>query len=215
MDYQNSLESIKNERMESAIEYASELFLLKGIENVKMTDIAKASGIGVASLYRYFVTKTSIVIRVGIYEWEKVRGLFDDIFHQAYYENKTGYEQISQLLSKQVVLFSEHKDFLRFLYEFDTYMIKEKVPKNELAEYESSIMNIYPLFERAYAHGISDGTLRPDMDFKLVYKSLTHALMNLCQRFVLGEILPSDDFSTAEDEVKLIISMILEYIKSK
>lgn len=44
---------------------AAELFLEKGIDSVKMTDIADASGIGVASLYRYFGTRTNIVIEAG------------------------------------------------------------------------------------------------------------------------------------------------------
>lgn len=215
MDYSNYIENIKNQRMECVIKSAAEFFSERGIENVKMTDIAKKCDIGVASLYRYFKTKTSIVICTGIYQWNKVGELFNGIFDCEYFKNKTGIEQIKDLLKLQLVLFYSHKDFLKFLYEFDSFMIKEKVPKEQLIQYQNSIMNIYPFFEQAFNKGIQDKTVRSDINFYLIYTSLSHALMSQCEHFIAGEILPGDDFSLAESEISTIIDMGLEFIKNK
>lgn len=214
MQYNEFLETARDSRMDGAVSAAAELFLREGIENVKMTDIAAGAGVGVASLYRYFGTKTEIVIRVGILEWQKVKGLFNGVFDCDYYNAKSGIEQIHDLLKIQLVLFRSHKDFLRFLNEFDIYMTREKVEKNQLAGYENGIMNIYPAFENAYKKGIEDGSVNPDADFALVYRSVSHSLMSLCEKFIMGEILPSDRFESAEDEINLIIAMALGFLKS-
>ena len=212
MKYQTYIENVKNDRMEEVIKSAAQLFMNNGIENIKMTDIAKDCEVGVASLYRYFKTKTAILIRSAIYEWERVNELFDGIFECPTYAEKSGLEQIKELLKLQLVLFISHKNFLRFLYGFDVYMIKEKVDKSELCEYEKSILNIYPYFENAYKKGIDDKTVRTDIDFSLFCKSLSHSLMNLCQKFIIGEILPNDDFSNAEEEIKMMIDMAISYL---
>ena len=41
------------------------------IASVKMTDIADAAGMGVATLYRHFSTKTSIAVEAATLMWER------------------------------------------------------------------------------------------------------------------------------------------------
>ena len=64
MDNAFSQENLKFRRTEQAVTVSAQLFLKNGIEAVKMTDIAEASGIGVATLYRYFGTKIGITIAI-------------------------------------------------------------------------------------------------------------------------------------------------------
>ena len=47
---------------------AAALFLRDGIEAVRMTDIAEASGVGVATLYRHFATKLRIAREIAAYD---------------------------------------------------------------------------------------------------------------------------------------------------
>ena len=68
MDTQNVPESQKSRRIEHAVEISAEMFLKRGIDAVKMTDIADACGVGVATLYRYFGTKTSKIGRASCRE---------------------------------------------------------------------------------------------------------------------------------------------------
>lgn len=213
MEYEKYIEDAKNERMEQAVSVASELFLKKSIDEIKMTDIAKESKIGVASLYRYFGTKTQIVIKSGALIWNNMQLLFDGVFESDYYRDKTGIEQISELLKVFYVLYTAHKDFLKFVHEFDNFILKENVEKDELAEYESSIMNSFPLFEKAFLKGCKDNTVNPDINVKDVYFTITHALITLCQKFNSGSILKSDNFEYGEKEINMLILMAINYIK--
>ena len=60
MENEYSAQNFRSKRIHHAIEISAQMFLRDGIESVKMTDIADECGIGVATLYRYFGTKTGI-----------------------------------------------------------------------------------------------------------------------------------------------------------
>jgi AcrR family transcriptional regulator len=77
---------------------AAGLFLEHGAENVRMTDIAEACGIGVASLYRYFGTKSAIMLEAGTLLWQDVARLFEQQFHSPEYDAASGFGQVKILL---------------------------------------------------------------------------------------------------------------------
>ena len=110
-----SQKNLKDKRMERAVSVCAELFLEHGIENVKMTDIADQSGVGVATLYRYFGTKTGISIAAMTFLWYDLRSLFSGIFDSESFTGQTGLKQMQDLLRMFVVLFKAHKGFLRLL----------------------------------------------------------------------------------------------------
>ncbi|MCQ2573766.1 MAG: TetR/AcrR family transcriptional regulator [Treponema sp.] len=199
------------ERYKYAVNVASGLFLERGIEAVKMTDIAENCGIGVASLYRYFETKTEIVIRSGIILWEKIRLDFWKYLSERK-EGKTGLEDLSYDLAYFKNLFANHKNFIKFLDDFDRIMLSEKVDKNRLEAYEKSIVDFYEPFCDSVKKGREDGTIKKDVDVATVYVSVTHALIAVCQKFIRGEILPGDDFSVSEKEIEKLLEITAAYL---
>ena len=59
------------ERRKKMLAVGFRLFSGKTIEDVSMQEIAKACGLGVATLDRYFRTKQSLVIAVAVKLWEQ------------------------------------------------------------------------------------------------------------------------------------------------
>ena len=212
MDYKKIIENAKNDRINEAIEAAAELLLLGDVEEIKMTDIADKCGIGVASLYRYFGTKGDIVTKAGCVLWGRIKALFDGVFESPYYLDKSGYDKLCELMKVFRVLYISHKDFLRFVDSFDRFALTEKISPEALREYESSIMNFYPLFESAYLDGVKDGTTREGVNFQELYLTVTHALMLMSEKFSRGKVFESD--TGGEGELDLMIKIALEYIKA-
>lgn len=200
----------REERYKYAVQVASGLFLKNGIEGVKMTDIADNCGIGVASLYRFFETKTEIVIRAGIIIWDKIREDFMNYVSKD--TGKTGLENLKYALGFYRKLFEDHKDFIKFLDDFDQLMLSEKIEKERLTEYEKSIVNFSEPFRVAVEKGHLDGSVKKDVDVAAVYVSVTHALISVCQKFIRGEILPKDDFSLALKEIEMILEITAAYL---
>lgn len=201
---------LKEERYKYAVEVSARLFLEKGTEEVKMTDIAENTGIGVASLYRYFETKTEIIIRSGSILWNHIREDFLNYLEQD--KSETGFEQLVYRLGYFKSFFTEHKQFLKFLDNFDRIMLSEKVEKERLLEYEKSIVNFFTPVLESCEKGKKDGTVRKEADISSVYFSVTHALVAVCQKFIRGEILPSDDFSEAEKEIDTLLEITASYL---
>ncbi len=214
-NFEFSAESLKNRRTAHIVATAAELFLENGIENVKMTDIADESGIGVATLYRYFGTKTNIAIEVMTFLWNDLKKLFEERFSSAEFRAKSGIEQLDALIRMFSLLYTSHKDFMRLVGEFDRFIIHENVARSELGEYEKNVFNFYPVLESAFKKGCSDGTIREDLDFRLFYLTFTHALSEMCKKFIGGEILPSEDFSAAEKELDLLADTAVYFARTK
>ena len=209
-----SAENLKSRRMHSALSAGAGLFLERGIDNVKMTDIAEASGIGVATLYRYFGTKTKIAVEVMTFLWNDLRELYSGVFDSPVFLAQSGIKQISDLMKMFIVMYRTHRDFMKLLGEFDRFVISENVPGNELESYERSVIDFFPVLERAYKKGISDGTVRETADFRLFYLAYTHALTEMSKKFINGEVLPSDDFSCAERELEMLIETAVSYLSN-
>ena len=212
MEYKKIIENAKNDRMNEAVEAAAELLLQGNVEDIKMTDIAEKCGIGVASLYRYFGTKGDIVAKAGAVLWGRIRALFDGVFESPYFLDKSGYDRLCELMKVFRVLYISHQDFLRFVDSFDRFAVNEKISPEALSEYERSVLDFYPLFETAYRDGVKDGTTKPDIDFGLVYVSVTHALMLMSEKFSRGKVFESD--AGGEHELLFMVDMALAYIKA-
>ena len=209
-----SQKNLKACRTDRAVAAAAELFLKNGIESVKMTDIADASGVGVATLYRYFGTKPRMVTEAMTFLWNRIKLLFSGFFDSPHFTSQTGIKQLGDLMRMFIVLYQAHADFMRLVDEFDRFILREGIPKEELKEYERSVINFYPVLERAYLRGVEDGSVKKLDNFKLFYLTHAHALLEMCKKFVGGEILPSDDFAHAEDELQMLIDTALAYLKA-
>lgn len=195
------------------IEAAANMFPGRGIEPVKMTDVAEASGVGVASLYRYFGTKVNLALSVGALLWRR----FNEKFVQglpADFEERTGYDQMGVLFGTFVEMYRTHPELISFLDELDHMVLDADPAKDRLAEYDAEVIKFYPLYKASYEKGVTDGTLRPGVDYWLYYQTMQHALMGVAQKLLRGEIVPSDDFSCGWVELRMAIDVAMKYLES-
>lgn len=197
--------------MYEVIEAAADMLLTQTPDSIKMTDLADRCEMGVASLYRYFGTKSVIVIKAGSVLWKRVKTLFEGVFECDYYKEKDGLGELTELMKVFRVLYLSHKDFLRFVDCFDRFVIANGIEHEQLAEYEANIMDFYSLFEAAYKKGCEDGSVRKDIDFRIMYLSVTHALMLMSEKFSQGGIFENET-ATAERELDFLIDMAISHI---
>lgn len=215
MENKTAHESIMQRRLESAVEITAQLFIKHGIKSVKMTDIANECGIGVNTLYRHFGSKNGITVAAMTFMWNEMKKMFGNTFESDAFAAQTGIKQIRILMRLYIVLYQAHPGFIKLLAEFDNLLIGGSIPKSELKEYERSIINFYPVFEKAYFTGISDGTVREIPDIMLFYLSFAHSLTELCKKFIQGELLPNDDFSDPEKELGTLIDSAVFFLTNK
>ena len=186
---------------------AAALFLRDGIEAVRMTDIAEASGVGVATLYRRYKTKTALAVRAGTYMWERFNKRIGYAIETDEFLAMNGAERLIMLFGKYIDAYIEHPDFVRFLDEFDHLVLAEGADADELVRYGEAIDSFYYIFDDAYELGRADGSIGRKVDFAVLYRTVAHAMMGIAQKLVRGEIIPSDDFTHGKDELTCIVQM--------
>lgn len=206
-------EKIKNQKMEEVITSAQKVFCKQGIDNTKMTDIAEEAKIGIASLYRYFNTKPDIAVEVACRLWQDMIMALTDLTTSKVQKAGNGREQVEAILQMFLELYHNHQEFLKFIDEFDRYVVKEQVSIEKMRKYEKSIIDLKSVMMTAIENGRRDGTIRRDFDAEAYYFSTTHVLMTLCQKLLLrGKVLESDDIIQGEEQIRMIIDMSVRYL---
>ena len=199
--------TIKDAKRNFVIDAATEIFLEKGIASVTIKDIALAIGVGEATIYRYFSKKHNVVLAVAM-------KLEDEVYRKYFNfeKEKTGYDKINSFYNSYLKIFKEHKNFYKFISEFDSYILSEDTLI--LDDYEKGLMPYYQSFIDSYNQGLEDNTIEKVDDIQTFYLSTTHAIMNLCKKLASSDGILSQDYrSNKEKEIKILIDIIMFKIR--
>ena len=175
----------KNQRI---LESGFRIFAENSIEKVTMTDVAKAAGIGVASLYRYYSTKTALVIAVSTWVWEQYTKNLAMKRSEIEISKATAAERFGYYLESFLDLYHNHKDALRFNQFFNIYIRTEGIAPEDMDAYKNVIQTLEKRFAGLYLKGQQDGTLRTDMTEKKMFSTTLHLMLAAVTRYAVGLI---------------------------
>lgn len=206
----------KTVRIERILDVAFELFATRGIENVTMNDIAQKAKIGVASLYRYFETKEILVVRTATHVWSsRMEDVLPNLVKPKY-TNADGFSQLKVIFELFVKLYEKKTDFLRFIYLFDAYAVKEKIPKDKMTSYESGILLVKQIISEAIQKGIEDGSINAKYSKcgDTLYFTLIHTFFSTAQKLAIsGNLLDMDSQMNGSKQLTLLSDILLEGLK--
>ena len=181
-----------------------------------MEEIAKAAGVGPATIYRYFETKAQLAISAGIAYWQKVAGKYLESLSQIAYQKLSGLQQMECIFHIFSEIFQEELLFLKFLQEFDIFVQRYHISKERLGEYEEYILNLKPYMTNALEKGLRDGSLAFSYTTDEIYFSVTHTLISLMQKLSLnGHILSSDERVGLALQVEIAGNLLLKGLAAK
>lgn len=209
----NEIDNLKEQRKEEVIVAAIEVIKTKGIDNTKITDIATKAEIGSATIYRYFKTKPELVIAAATKYWEEEMVCLYATINQELYVKLNGLEKVKCLLGVFVELYKNHKEFIRFIEDFDNYVVREAVPIEKLELYEKNITFLKEFMFLAMEEGKKENLIDEAVNNNEFYISITHALMSLCQKLsIRGEILKCDNEVVGARQIDIISEMAIKFI---
>lgn len=186
------------------IDSAIELFLKRPISSVTVKDIAKESGVGEATVYRYFSAKRDLVIACAL----KLQKKTEQIFSSSNKDGRGGFSGLSKFYYSFLDIFEKEPSLYYFLNEFDSYCLTERI--DGLSEYADNLDKFKAAYIVAYNEGLKDGSVRAVKDIELFYYSTTHAILSLCKKLALSEgVLEQDKKINKYDEIKTLIDTVL------
>lgn len=199
----------KNTR-ERILEAGFSVFAERTIDNVNLTDVADAAGVGMATVYRYFNSKPALVLAVATWVWQKAVGL--SRLHQ-YRKRDTAADEMRNYLEVFINMYREHKNLLRFNQYFNIYVKREGFPRETLKPYLDIIHALKADFHRIYVKGEADGTLRTDIPEEEMFSSSLHLMLAAVTRYAIG--LVYEGGSDPERELLLLKEMLVRtYVRA-
>ena len=206
-------EAEKAVRMARVIESGFALFAEKGIEPVTMPDIAEASGLARATLYRYFSSKTELVIEIGTRKWAEYIKEHREVLP----ENKpemTAARRLWFYLDSFIDLYRNHSDILRFNHYFNGFVRKEGATDEQLLPYMEIVRALGRRFHDIYELGRQDGTLDMDISEEMMFSGSFHIMLAAVTRYAIGLVYVPDNGTDPESELIMLKDLLLaKFIK--
>ena len=198
--------SLKDAKVNFLVDMATDLFMSRSIQEVTIRDIAVSAQVGEATIYRYFGKKQELVVQAAM----KLQGIVSKDYFRLD-EKANGYQKLEAFYLSYLKIFDQHRDFYKFLSEFDSYMSVEN--KDVLNPYENAIDQYKSAFMKAYQQGLNDGSLREQENIDLFYFSTTHSILELCKKLALKAVLNQDLVIEKLGEVRCLIDIVLSVLK--
>ena len=173
----------KNQRI---LENGFRIFAENTIEKVTMNDVAKAAGIAISSLYRYYSTKPKLVMAISTWAWGAYAE--DNEKREAKLErpDRTAAEMFDFYLESFLDLYQNHRDLLRFNQFFNIYLTSGEISQAEMQPYLNMIRSLETRFGKIYHKAKQDHTLRTDLPEKQMFTATLHLMMAVVTRYAIG-----------------------------
>ena len=201
--------SVMDAKRNYVIETATNLVLSRPLSRVTVRDVAQEAGVGEATVYRYFSTKTSLIVACAL----KLQGEVSQYFLR---ESKPvdGYTKLVKFYASYVDLFAFRPELYRFLYEFDAYCVEQRV--KGLDEYSDNLDVFRDAYLAAYREGVADGSVRKIQNPELFYYTTTHAVLSLAKKLAVeGGIVRQDQLTDQIGEIRMLNETFLYSLRAE
>lgn len=202
-------EAEKAFRGQRAMESAFRLFSEKGIDLVTMPDISADSGVGRSSLYRYFSTKTDLVIAVGTWKWNEYMDAFDVALAAEELADLPAAKQLRRYMDAFLDLYRNHSDILRFNYFFNGFLRNEQISPEQIQPYMDVTERARRIFFELYEKGAKDGSIRMDITGEAMFSGIFHIMLAAVTRYAVGLVYTPEMGSKPENELALLENALL------
>ena len=199
-------------RREAMLAQGFRLFADRGIEAVSMQEVAKACGLGIATLYRYYNTKLALVIAIAVRQWNDYKEYISLQRKEKHVSEMTAAQELDFYLGFYIDLYREHKDLLCFNQNFNNYVQHEGATPEQLRPYVESINVLARFFDELYEKGRKDGTIRTDLSKERMFASTSHIMLAVIVRYAQGLLFSGEDEADMTQEILLVKRMILKGI---
>ena len=191
---------------------AFSLFSKNTIETVTMQDIADACPLGVATLYRYYGTKTNLVIDICAGQWTIIFQEMETLYQELGGEEFTARQDLEFYLDSFIRLYQHHKDFLKFYDNFEHYILHEHPSPEELAPYYRAVSIFQKNFCQKYRKTFTDHTLKENLNPDDLYFGIRYAMLPTVTAYAQESILPGRENIDPNNILKIQKTAYLDYL---
>ncbi len=199
----------KVEKQRRIMEAGFRRFTARGIEAVTMPEVAEASGVGRATLYRYFETKLDLAIAIAVWQWKEYGEEVRRKRQGRGIERMSAAERLDYYLSFYIDLYRSHKDLLIFNQCFNGFVQHEGATPEQLAPFRDAVGGFGQMFHSLYEQGLRDGTIRTDLPEDKMFAATAHIMLAVAVRFAQGLLFSAEREEDRTEEFELLKRALL------
>ncbi len=198
------------ERRKMILDAGFRLFAEKTIDPVSMNEVAKAAGVGIATLYRYYSTKQELVLAISTRVWENY--IVENSRQRAALVSKgmNAGQEFEFYLDSFIDVYRNHAEILRFNQFFNVYVANEEVSPEILKHYLAIISRLAEQFHAMYERAKMDHSLRTDFPEKQMFSATLHIMLAAVTRYAVGLVYQPGPGSDSESELLLLRDILLQ-----
>jgi AcrR family transcriptional regulator len=172
----------RDRQREGILDAAEQLFLARGIDDVNMADIALAAQVTRATLYKYFPNKQEIAWAVFENYCELMTAMVPDecIRHTA-----NGLTRVSKILEAWCEFFHTYPQRALYFAQFDILYAKDGSPER-MNRFKYRLHQGDEPIVLALRAGMSDGSIRPDIDPDLMGVTIMTVIAGIERRLAVA-----------------------------
>lgn len=189
----------KLQNKEKVIQIALEFFCDQGIENSKVSDIAVQAGLTERTVFRYFATKSDLVLASALYFWENAQANIRAQMEKNLQGALNGIDKVRFILNQYASLYESSKKELIFCDCAETYL--NRSDRLVLLSHRPPVdfcQSTDPL-AKAIKEGLVDGSIPPNKNIGLIYLNTYDGLLGFMQKLALSE----ENNRLAENKIRL------------
>lgn len=156
----------KQERRKAIIDAAEKVFFSRGVENATMDEVAEIAELSKGTLYLYFKNKSDLLHAI----MARALELLYTMFEKAARKQKLGMDKIRVIGEAYYEFFKTKPDYYTILlHEEKNPLSPQELEKNlAMSQCHDTGTKILELMEKAAQTGMKDGSIRKDLDVKLL-----------------------------------------------
>lgn len=180
-------------RREIMIQSAFLLFCEKGIEAVKLTEIAKKASVSEATIYRYFGNKERLVLEAFVKLWDTImRNVYKAVVETPGYTLMSGYKQIETWIGGFSHLYQYDKDFILFSYEAKLYLLRHNIKLDKFHQ-DALMQSWHTPCVAAIDRGKKDGSIPVKKDSEDLFYAIWGSIRGYVVKIVIYDRLYESD----------------------
>lgn len=213
--YFEEISMLKNVRINRVVQAAKVEFFQHGITQAKIKDIAKRAEVGEASVYRYFADKTAIAKVTAFDYWAEKEEQFTTYYEANISKDDTGLQKILVLLNFFIELYHNHREFLKFIEDFNSYMLSVD-SQNRPANFEILVKELERIYIDLIVEGQNDGSINKSINPIESYAFISQVMLSTTQKLAskIGYLVTNPKTEYSLKCLNNLIDMFIQYIKA-
>lgn len=203
----------EQERNRRILDTAFRIFVERKIEGVTMGEIAEAAGVGRATLFRCYPSKTELVIAVCSMKWKEYLDALDNSRPISGIHDIPAIGRFIFTLDSYIDMYQHHKELLQYNDNFNYYVSHAGCDPKLLEEFHKSLSSANIRFHLMYEKAKEDKTFRTDIPEDEFMRATVHTMMATCTHYAGGFIWGSEENKDYTEELLLLKEMILMYVR--